>query len=191
MRVIVGLGNPGPRYEGTRHNVGFMVTSRLAEIWSSEGWTKTVCRSRTGEGVIQDHPVRLVQPQTLMNASGEAVGCLLRRWRLEPSAFLIVCDDVSLPLGLIRLRARGSDGGHRGLASILEEVGTDQVARLRVGIQTTEAVGDLTTFVLSQFHAPEKRLLEEGLESAVQACEVWVTGGVTAAMNRFNKRVRT
>ena len=187
--VVVGLGNPGPPYAGTRHNIGFMVTHRLAQRWSI-GLKKTLCRSKIGEGQIHHHPVHLALPQTLMNASGKAVGCLIRRWKLDLSDLLVVCDDVSLPLGVIRLRAKGSEGGHRGLASILEETQSQEIPRLRVGIQTKQAGQDLTAFVLGRFTAPEKRQMEESVKLAADACEVWVTRGMYPAMNQFNQKVK-
>jgi len=188
--LIVGLGNPGPRYAGTRHNVGFMVAVRCAERWSIDV-KHLLCRSKFGEGTVHGEPVRLAMPQTLMNASGEGVGCLLKRWRLDHSQMLVVCDDVSLPLGMIRLRSKGSDGGHNGLASILQQVQTDQVARLRIGIQTRpQAAGeDLTPFVLGRFSPAERKRVKESVEVAVEACEVWMTRGVSAAMNLFNRRI--
>ena len=185
--MIVGLGNPGPRYAGTRHNVGFMVATRFAERWSLP-LKERLCDSKVAEGVVLGQPVRLALPQTLMNASGEAVRCLLRRWRLEPSSLLVVCDDVSLPLGTIRLRGQGSDGGHRGLASIVEKTCTEKIPRLRVGIRSERVGEDLTDFVLGRFNLAERKLLEKGLASAVEACDAWVARGISTAMNLFNKR---
>ena len=188
MKLIVGLGNPGPAYSRTRHNVGVMVIDRVVKRWDIVPRQKG-CSSRFGGGLIFSQPVRVALPQTFMNTSGEAVSCLLRRWRLEPSSMLVICDDVSLPLGIIRLRSGGSEGGHLGLASILQEVGTAQVPRLRVGIQTQPLGEDLTPFVLGQFLGSELKSLEAGLELAISACEVWVTDGISAAMNRFNRKI--
>ncbi len=187
MKVIVGLGNPGSTYSGTRHNVGFMVAARFADQWSIS-LKKKFCDARVGEGVVEGHRVRVVLPQIFMNASGQSVSCLLRRWRLQPSSLLVVCDDVSLPLGRIRLRAEGSNGGHRGLASILDAVKTQQVPRLRVGIFSPKRQEgkDLTDFVMGRFDAAEKKLLEKQVASAVEACGVWLIQGVSAAMNLFN-----
>ncbi len=187
MKWIVGLGNPGPKYSGTRHNVGFMVVSHLAEQWGVP-LRKTLCQSKVGEGVMAGKPVGLVLPQTMMNASGEGVACLIRRWKLNPSDLLVICDDISLPLGLIRMRGQGSDGGHKGLASVLRETRTEEVPRLRVGIRAAEMPEDLTAFVLSRFRPSEKKVVEESAVLAVRACEVWVTRGLSAAMNLFNKK---
>ena len=188
MKLIVGLGNPGARYSGTRHNVGFMVTSRLADRWDISLST-VQCRSKVGRGRVGPHAVGIAQPHTMMNESGEAVGCLLRRLRLEKACALVVCDDVALALGAIRLRRQGSDGGHNGLSSIIESLQSQEIPRLRVGIRTPEVGEELTAFVLGRFRSSDKKALEEGLDLAVEACEAWVTQGVNAAMNSFNRRV--
>ena len=190
MKLIVGLGNPGPRYAGTRHNVGFMVVSRLAERWSIR-LKDTLCHSKTGQGNIGGESVGLALPQTMMNCSGEAVGSLLKRFHLDPSMLLVICDDVALPLGMIRVRPKGSEGGHQGLASVLEEIQTESVARLRVGVRSSRPVRaeELTKFVLGRFSAVEKKPLEAGLQLGCQAGETWVTRGVSAAMNQFNRRI--
>lgn len=187
MKVIVGLGNPGPRYAGTRHNVGFEVVERLAQLWEIR-IKPFSCRSHTGEGMVSSQAVRLVLPQTSMNASGEAVQCLVKRWSLDPTELLVVCDDVSLPLGIIRMRPKGSEGGHKGLASVLEESQTQEIPRLRVGISGKSIGDDLAAFVLGKWKAAERKLLKESLDVAVKACEVWVVRGMTEAMNQFNVR---
>ena len=199
MKAIVGLGNPGPRYAGTRHNVGFEVVTRLAQQWGIR-LKPSHCRSHAGEGMMGTQPVGLALPQTSMNASGQAVGCLLRRWKLERAQLLVVCDDLSLPLGMIRLRPKGSEGGHKGLASVLEETQTQEIPRLRVGISgknigarpglgpTGRAGEDLTAFVLGRWKAAEKKPLGKGLDLAVKACEVWFARGISEAMNQFNSR---
>lgn len=191
MKVIVGLGNPGARYAGTRHNIGFMVLDRLAKGWGIAP-DREVCQSKVGEGEFGGGPVRLVYPQTFMNSAGGAVACLIRRWRLAPPALLIILDDVALPLGLIRVRGGGSAGGHLGLTSVAQEAATEEIPRLRVGIAPPEKppAGELTDFVLGRFTAGEKERLEEGLASAERACEMWVTRGLTAAMNRFNRKAK-
>ena len=187
----MGLGNPGAEYSGTRHNVGFMVVECLARRWGIPAGWKAVCSSRVGTGRFRGSPVRLAQPQRYMNLSGGAVGCLVRRFRQDPSALLVVLDDVSLPLGQLRLRGKGSAGGHLGLASVLEQLGTEAVPRLRVGIGSS-APGEknLSGFVLSRFGSAEKKDLEKVLSEAADACETWVAGGLEAAMNRFNRKGR-
>lgn len=188
MKVIVGLGNPGPQYGGTRHNVGSVIVEKLSRRWSLP-LNEEFCRSRVGEGKVQGHSVRLVWPQTFMNGSGEAVGCLVERWKLDPSDLLVICDDVSLPIGMIRLRAQGSDAGHLGLASVLEKTGTDQIPRLRVGIRGVGVDADKAAYVLDRFEKSEQRFLEESLIAAVEACELWVNEGLATTMNRFNKKI--
>ncbi|MBI3312436.1 MAG: aminoacyl-tRNA hydrolase [Candidatus Omnitrophica bacterium] len=190
MKVFVGLGNPGSEYANTRHNVGFSAVQRLARRWKVAWKDNLRCRAKVGEGRFGKIPVRLVQPQTFMNSSGEAIACLARSWRLGPEAFLVVCDDFALPLGSLRLRGQGSDGGHQGLASILSRMQTQEIARLRVGIAGERIEGDWTPFVLGKFTEPEEKKLEAALEQAVDACECWAAVGTAGAMNRFNRRKR-
>jgi peptidyl-tRNA hydrolase, PTH1 family len=187
VKVIVGLGNPGSDYSGTRHNVGFRVTELLGQRWSIP-LNRKLCRSRVGEGNYRAVPVRLVQPETFMNVSGEAVSELVQQWKLDPTDLLVIADDVALPLGSIRLRAQGSDGGHNGLGSILQMLGTEAVARLRVGIQPAALKGDLADYVLEPFSKKEQEPLEAVLETACDAAETWVCEGMTPAMNRFNQK---
>jgi len=187
VKLLVGLGNPGRAYAGTRHNIGFMVADRLAKRWVIQP-KKDLCRSRMGEGVVKGCAVAIACPQTMMNESGTSVGCLVQRFSIELSEILVVCDDVALPLGVIRLRGAGSDGGHRGLASILKEVQTEAVPRLRVGIGRSgqDKRKDLTGYVLGKFTASEKKKLEEACACSAEACETWVVRGLTTAMNLFN-----
>jgi len=165
-----------------------MLIQRLAQRWAIPIKNR-LCRSKVGEGIFSGRPVRLALPQTSMNLSGEAVGCLIQRWRVELSSLLVVCDDLSLPVGMIRIRGQGSDGGHRGLASVLEVLKTDAVQRLRIGIRAPKVPEDLVGFVLGRFEASEKKGLEEGLNLSEEACEAWVSRGLSAAMNRFNRRL--
>ena len=184
MKLIVGLGNPGQHYETTRHNVGFMVVERLCQqhhlSWKFD--RELNARRATLEG-----SVHLIEPQTMMNDSGRAVRASSQRWSPQPHEILIVCDDVNLSLGTLRLRAQGSDGGHHGLASCLEHLSTDDVPRLRIGVGGVEPLPkDLTEFVLSPFRQEERPTLHEALERAVEACEVWMSDGMQAAMNTIN-----
>lgn len=189
-RLIVGLGNPGPAYVQTRHNVGFMLAERLAGRWKAPLKQKA-CQAVFGEGEFDGRPVKLALPQTFMNSSGESVACLLDKWKLRPEEALVVCDDVALPLGSIRVRGQGSAGGHNGLESIIERTGTEGFARLRIGIRTESPAGkDLSPFVLGPFTKQELKLLEQALGLAVEACEVWVSQGVAEAMNRFNRKIK-
>lgn len=185
----MGLGNPGPEHGKTRHNVGRWVVEALSQRWSI-GWRRHLGQARVAEGQVHHQPVTLATPETFMNASGEAVQGLLKETGVPLDSVLVVCDDVALPLGMIRLRAQGSEGGHLGLASVLERVGTGAVPRLRVGIRgETLGAADLADYVLDAFEPSELPQLQQGLDRALEACELWVKEGLTAAMNRFNQRV--
>jgi PTH1 family peptidyl-tRNA hydrolase len=189
LNSILGLGNPGQTYHGTRHNVGFLVIQRLAERHSVQmqhrlvnpvdGRPAGVC----GEYQEGTAPVRLLMPLTMMNESGD----VLRALDVDPQSLLVVCDDVNLPLGTIRLRPSGSAGGHHGLQSCLEALGTEQVPRLRIGVGSTEMPSDLQGFVLSPFRRTERLLIQRAVEEAAEACETWVKEGMDAAMNRYNR----
>jgi PTH1 family peptidyl-tRNA hydrolase len=184
-RVVVGLGNPGERYAETRHNLGFRVVAVLAQrrgIVVGE----TECNSRVGRGADGLH---LVMPQTYMNRSGFALRCLAERHGFEPSEVLVVHDEVALPLGRLRMRPGGSPGGHRGLESVVENLRTDRVPRLRLGCGGEDgppAGEDLVEYVLSPFRPDEQEAVREMVERAADACEAWVARGIEAAMNEFN-----
>ena len=189
-RLIVGLGNPGPQYAQTRHNVGFLAAERLATRWKAP-LKKKGCDAVFGEGEFSGEPVAVAMPQTFMNASGRSVRSLMERWKLKPAELLVLCDDVALPLGMIRMRGKGSAGGHLGLASILQELGTSEFARLRIGVRPADGVEkNLTPFVLGKFKAPEGKFLEQALASTVEAGELWLSRGLNAAMNRFNQKIK-
>jgi len=183
-RMLVGLGNPGERYAETRHNLGFMVIAELARRYRVEP-RREECRS-----LLAAHgSLFLVQPQTFMNRSGYAVRCLRERHGLEPSDFLIIYDEIHLPLGKLRLRPQGSPAGHRGLESVLESLGTDQVPRLRLGVasQAEPRPGDeQVEFVLSPFAVAERETVAAMISRAADACEVWSREGAEVAMRRFN-----
>lgn len=185
--LIVGLGNPGEEYRNTRHNAGFMVVSRLAAELGAGRW-RVRCRSLVAEVFSGGGKVVLARPQTFMNRSGEAVAPLLRWYGLEPSGLLVVCDDLDLPLGQIRLRKKGGDGGHRGLRSVIAVLGSGEFARLRVGIGRPGPEEDVAEWVLERFSAEEAPLVEDSLARAVQALRVVLEEGIEAAMNSFNRR---
>lgn len=184
MKLIVGLGNPGRQYETTRHNAGFMVVQQLGKQasgrWESRPHPEFASRSAG--------PVTLILPQTMMNASGQAVQAAATRWRVALEEILIVCDDVNLPLGALRLRDAGGAGGHHGLSSCLEHLGTEAVPRLRVGVGVEPLPRDLTEFVLAAFRPEERPVLDQALDRAVEACEWWVREGIQAAMNHANPK---
>ncbi len=182
--VVVGLGNPGERYQGTRHNVGFEVLAALAKRRALR-MDRSVCQALVGE----DDGLMLVAPQTFMNRSGYSLRCLVERAEVDPARILVVYDEVHLPLGRLRFRRRGSVAGHRGLESILENLGTDAVHRLRLGVapEVGEVGGeDLVEFVLAPFAAAEEKGVEAMVGRAAEACEAWALQGIEAAMQGFN-----
>jgi PTH1 family peptidyl-tRNA hydrolase len=185
MKLIVGLGNPGRRYRQTRHNVGWEVISRLARrariaVDDEDGF------SEVGRGSIGGTRVILARPQTYVNVSGEAVRDLRRRHRLRPQDILVVIDDLDLPLGRLRLRASGSAGGHNGLKSIIEALGTTEFPRLRVGIGRPPEGVDPADHVLTRFTSDERAVVDAALDRAAEAIETAITEGIETAMNRFN-----
>jgi PTH1 family peptidyl-tRNA hydrolase len=184
MKIVVGLGNPGRQYAGTRHNVGWMVLDRLVERagWPERGRKRDL--SATVQGRHKGLDLLLVKPQTFMNLSGEAVRKVLARQRAPLTDVLVVVDDFALPLGRLRIRAQGSAGGHNGLQSIIDELGTQSFARLRVGIGAP--AHDAIDHVLSRFEAGEKRLLDVVLDAAVDAVEDWARAGTATAADRWN-----
>ncbi len=187
--LIVGLGNPGADYARTRHNAGFLAVERLASrcraTWSFEKkFDARVARSeQDGRKLV------LVEPQTYMNASGEAVGPLAQYFKVPPARVLIVVDDADLPLGGIRLRERGSPGGHHGLESIEQHLGTPEYPRLRIGIGRRDGARQIKDYVLGAFNAAEWELMEKVLDRAVSQIDCWVNDGIQKAMNRFNGAV--
>lgn len=185
MRLVVGLGNPGPRYRGTRHNVGFEVLDVLARrldlAFESAPADALLARQR-GPGAR----VMLAKPLTYVNRSGGAVQALRHYFRIEPEALLVVADDVNLPLGRLRGRRSGSDGGHNGFASIIASLGTGEFARLRVGVGRGDARRSLTAHVLAGFDEDEREEMEAAVERAADAVETFVADGIDRMMNRFN-----
>jgi peptidyl-tRNA hydrolase, PTH1 family len=187
LRLVSGLGNPGPEYEGTRHNVGYEVIDRLAR-GAGIAVKRVESRALTGRGRIGDEPVTLAKPITYMNASGEAVAGLLTKLKLEPGGLLVVADEIDLPLGVLRLKARGSSAGQKGLKSIESCLGTRDFARLRIGIrgERYSRERELGDYVLDRFARSERETVEAALDRAAEAVRTWVVLGLDAAMNRFN-----
>jgi PTH1 family peptidyl-tRNA hydrolase len=186
MKVVVGLGNPGSQYEQTRHNVGWMVLDRLAERAGWTGHARSRDAAATVYGRYKGLDLMLVKPTTYMNLSGVAVRKVLARQRAPLSDVLVVVDDFDLPLGKLRIRERGSAGTHNGLRSIIGEMGSQEFARLRVGIGEPQRQGAARDHVLSRFTAAEKRILEEELDAAADAVEDWARQGPAYAANRWN-----
>lgn len=185
MRLVVGIGNPGKRYERTRHNLGFRVVDRLAGhhglTFARRRFDALVC-----EGLIQDCRVLLVKPQTYVNLSGTAVAPLMRWYRSATEDLLVVCDDLNLEPGKLRLRRRGSSGGHNGLQSVADCLGTDEFARLRIGIGRSVS-DDAVAHVLGAFEAREEKAVESAVADAAGAVELWLRAGADAAMNAINR----
>jgi len=189
MRLVVGLGNPGERYRRTRHNLGFMVVDTL---YARGGGTvlREASDSWVAAGVVGGEPVLLVKPLTFMNRSGVAVERLLAAHQGRPEDLVVVVDDVALELGTLRIRERGSHGGHNGLRSIAEVLGSDDFPRVRVGIRKGELPQDLAEYVLSDFPPEDVLVVQEMVGCAADAVECLVREGVPAAMNRFNRPPR-
>lgn len=187
MKLIVGLGNPGRRYAGTRHNVGADVVRRLARS-AGIAIDEDAGFARVGRGRLGGARVLLAIPQTYVNVSGVAVHDLARRHRVPPQEILVAVDDLDLPLGRIRLRAQGSAGGHNGLQSIIEALGTTGFPRLRVGVGRPPEGVDPAEHVLTRFTADERTVLDAVLDRAAAALEVAVREGIEPAMSRFNRK---
>lgn len=185
-RLIVGLGNPGAEYEATRHNVGFVVVDALAEKARVTLAYDGRADALMGEGRVRGRPLVLAKPQTYMNRSGSSVKHLLRRYGLQPADLLVLVDDINLPLGKLRLRERGSSGGHNGVDDIIDALGTDDFPRLRLGIGSTFDRGGQVDFVLSPFEPDERPVIETSIQRARDAAIAYVTDGIVTAMNRFN-----
>jgi PTH1 family peptidyl-tRNA hydrolase len=190
MHLIVGLGNPGSEYGWTRHNVGFMLIDKLATD-AGVVVKRRECRSLVGGGVIEGERSKLVKPQTFMNLSGEAVACLVAKDELDEigESLVVISDDLALPFGTIRLRARGSAGGHNGLKSLIASLGTNEFIRLRIGIQPEHPVSDARKFVLDEFAAGERRALEEILDRSAAAVRSVLRDGIVKAMSLHNSGV--
>ena len=189
MKVIVGLGNPGPEYEHTRHNVGWWVLDHLAGVWRLDRWKKDG-QALTVSGTVDGTRVRLVKPLTYMNLSGAVLKPYLKRpgWKTNAD-LLVVVDEVAIPVGTFRIRATGSAGGHNGLKSVQAALNSQDYARLRVGIRPEDERrmrGDLADFVLDKFGRMDAKTVEEVLPRIGEAVECWVKEGVETAMNRFN-----
>src|SRR5499427_279318 len=186
MWLIVGLGNPGPEYEWTRHNCGFMVIDELARR-ARKGVKAPECLSLTARATIGGEEALLVKPQTFMNLSGAAVAALKKKYEIEEnSSILVVSDDLALPFGKIRIRARGSAGGQKGLKSIIEKLGGQDFPRLRLGVAPDHPVNDAADFVLSEFPKKDRDALAQMVAQAADAVEAVLTIGVANAMSKYN-----
>ena len=185
MFLIAGLGNPGKEYENTRHNAGFMVLDALADKLGadiSEKKHKALC----GKAVIGGQKVILLKPQTYMNSSGESIRAAADYYKVDPEDILVVYDDISLAPGQLRIRAKGSAGGHNGIKSIIAHLGTQEFPRIKVGVGDKPKKMDLADYVLSRFSKEDRAVMEDAFREAAGAVETMITQGADAAMNQFN-----
>ncbi len=188
MFIIAGLGNPDRQYEGTRHNAGFDVIDRIAEKYNIAVDTKKH-RAYIGKGIIEGQKVILAKPQTYMNLSGESIHSLVDYYKVdEENELLVVYDDISLDVGQLRIRAKGSAGGHNGIKNIIAHLGTQVFPRIKVGVGEKPKGYDLADYVLGHFSKAERELMDEGYDNAVRAAELIVSGRLNEAMNEFNRK---
>ena len=189
MFIIVGLGNPTAEYVGTRHNVGFDVIDQIADKYNISV-TERKHRAFCGKGIIGGQKVILVKPQTYMNLSGESVRSVLDFYKVDvETELLVIFDDISLDVGQLRIRKKGSAGGHNGIKNIIQHLGTNVFQRIKVGVGEKPKDYDLADYVLGHFSKGEREQMEEGYKKAVNAVELMLQGEVDAAMNEFNKKV--
>ena len=186
MIIIAGLGNPTKEYEGTRHNVGFQVIDKIAEKYNIAVDAKKG-RAYVGKGIIEGQKVLLVKPQTYMNLSGESIRELVDYFKVDPKEeLLVIYDDISLDVGQLRIRKKGSAGGHNGIKNIIAHLGTQEFPRIKVGVGDKPPRMDLADYVLSRFSKEDREKMEQAFKDAADAVEVMITEGADAAMNRFN-----
>jgi len=184
--LIVGLGNPGAEYAKTRHNAGFLLVEKLAADWKADWKNERKFNAMMARVKRNGRRVLLCQPQTFMNSSGDAVGGLVKFYQLPLKQLLVAVDDADLPLGEIRLRPGGSSGGHHGLESIGQHLGSREFARLRIGIGRQDGAREITDYVLSHFSRSEMALMKKVLDQAARQAECWLDDGIVKAMNQFN-----
>ncbi|MBF2063035.1 MAG: aminoacyl-tRNA hydrolase [Calothrix sp. C42_A2020_038] len=191
-QLIVGLGNPEPKYDQTRHNIGFAAIDALCRAWKISVSENKKFHGEYGEGTVNGDKIRLLKPLTYMNRSGQSIQAVTKWYKLEPESVLVIYDDMDLPLGKTRLRLSGSAGGHNGMKSTIAHLGTDNFPRLRIGIgrPKNEVVEDTGTIshVLGRFNATESQLMEEVLDFVVENVELCIKQGVEKAMNRCNSK---
>lgn len=188
MRLIVGLGNPGPEYEWTPHNMGFLAIDGIAER-AGVRITRPEAKSYVGRGKFAGEEVILAKPQTMMNLSGVAVRMLLEKYECDPAEMIVLTDEVDLPWGMLRIRERGSAGTHNGLKSIVSALGSGEFIRVRLGIKPEKIWGELRDYVLSKLSRADREIAEQMVTDATDAVELIITEGVDKAMSKFNRRV--
>lgn len=187
QRLIIGLGNPGDEYVGTRHNIGFEVIDALAEEYNVR-LTQEGAHALAGRGSIRGRSVGLAKPMTYMNRSGTAAQALVNRCGLQVSQILVIVDDINLPVGTVRIRQGGSAGGHNGIQDIIDRLRTNDFARIRIGVGNNFPRGRQVQYVLAPFPEDERPIMQEAVKTAAEAAVTFVTDGLITAMNRFNKK---
>jgi PTH1 family peptidyl-tRNA hydrolase len=194
MKIIVGLGNPGSHYRLNRHNIGFHCIEHIADKFSIPV-KKRLCKSDTGQGSIGGCEVLLIKPRTYVNLSGEAIACLLDKFRVKPVDLIVIHDDLDLPTGRIRLRLGGGSGGHRGIKSTIDRIGSPDFNRVRIGISRPGNKGsryadedEIVDYVLGDFPPEEADIVKTAVAGVAEAVECLLSDGIETAMNRFNKR---
>ncbi len=187
LKLIVGLGNPGTRYKNTKHNIGFKIVDSIGKAYKIKT-TKELALSQVGTGNIESSDIVLAKPQTYVNNSGKAVRKLLNFFSFSVENLVVIHDDLDLEKGVLKIKQRGGDGGHNGLKSIIRELESDNFLRLRLGIGRPSPQGDVVDYVLSSFHEEDKEWLQSLADRAIKAVEILLSGGITAAMNEFNRR---
>lgn len=187
MKIIIGLGNPTREYQATRHNIGFDAVTRICDDYNIRLDMKEH-KALCGRGYIGGEKVILAQPQTYMNLSGESVRALVDYYKLTSEDIIVVCDDINLDVGQLRVRKKGSAGGHNGLKNIILQLGTQDFMRIRVGVGQKPEKWDLADYVLGRFPKEEEPLIREALERVSKVCGCIITDGVETAMNRYNQK---
>ncbi len=188
--LIVGLGNPGSKYRGTRHNVGFLAAEKLAALWGVDWSEQKKFKARMSRAVLGEKVIHLCEPLTFMNLSGETVGAVIDYYRIETARLLVIVDDANIDLGEMRLRVDGSTGGHNGLSSIEQHLATPEYLRLRIGVgRPVEARQELSSHVLGPFSVSERMVLDKVLEQAVLQVQCWLKHGPEQAMSKFNGKL--
>ena len=188
MKLIVGLGNPGAKYAGTRHNAGFSVIDELAERYNIKVDTSKH-KALIGKGIIKGEKVILAMPQTFMNLSGESVRAIMDFYKLTVEDLIVVYDDIDLDVGKLRIREKGSAGGHNGMKNIILHSGSQEFVRVRVGVGKKPEQMDLADHVLGRFSTEDRKLVDEAIEKAAKAVDIMISQGADAAMNEYNRKV--
>lgn len=187
-RLIVGLGNTGRGYEFTRHNLGFLVLRHLAEQWKWEFQPSSLTKGYIATGQWEDRDVQLLIPTTNMNRSGQAIKPVVDEQSLNLEQMLVVCDDFNLDFGQLRIRPKGSNGGHNGLGNIIERLNTEDFPRLRMGVGKPKQGKEVVDYVLEEFSRQEKKHLEDFIREAAECCQLWIKSGIAQAMDQYNQR---